>query len=353
MADAQMKRIYRGILFAVALLVGIGLLVALRTIVLMAFLGAIVAVLFNWVAGLLQRVVPKLGHGPALVIVIVVVLAALVGLGNLVARPIVKELSDLIENLPGYLEDVQGRFEAWSEKHLESDEVIDVSGLANELFKSTGKVVSFVIGFVSATGDVVLKAFIILSLGVFFSIKPRRYNELLLRYVGEAHRERAQRAINTLAVKLRGWLGGTLFSALFIAVFATAGLSLIGVKYAFVFGVLAGLMAFIPYFGSIIAVIPPALFSLLDPQPIKALWVLLLFVCVQTVEANVFTPMVMQRRVDLPPAVVVLAVLVMGALLGFLGAVLALPLTLAVQTLLDEFVVKKRKETASRDASKA
>jgi predicted PurR-regulated permease PerM len=206
---------------------------------------------------------------------------------------------------------------------------------------------------VSATGDVLLKIFVILSLGVFFSIGPRQYNELLLRYVGEAHRERARRAINTLAAKLRGWLGGTLFSALFIAVFATAGLSLIGVKYAFVFGVLAGLMAFVPYFGSIIAVIPPALFSLLDPHPIKAVWVLLLFVCVQTVEANVLTPMVMQRRVDLPPAVVVLAVLVMGALLGFLGAVLALPLTLAVQTFLDEFVVKKRKEAAAREASKA
>jgi len=353
MAGSEMKRVYRGIVFAVALLAGIALLVVLRTIVLMAFLGAIVAVLFNWLAGLLRRVVPRLGHGPALAIVIVVVLAAFVGLGNLVARPIVKELSDLIEHLDEYIADAQERFESWSEKHLEPDQGIHVSALANELFKSTGKMVSFVFGFVSATGGVLLKVFIILSLGVFFSIRPRQYNELLLRYVGEAHRERAQRAMDRLAAKLRGWLGGTLFSALFIAVFSTVGLMLIGVRYAHVFGVLAGLMAFVPYFGSIIAVIPPALFSLLDPQPIKALWVLVLFVCVQTVEANVFTPMVMQRRVDLPPAVVVLAVLVMGALLGFLGAVLALPLTLAVQTLLDEFVVKKRKGAASRDASKA
>jgi len=351
MAGSEMKRVYRGIVFAVALLAGIALLVVLRAIVLMAFLGAIVAVLFNWLAGLLRRAVPRLGHGPALAIVIVVVLAVLVGLGNLVARPIVKELSDLVEHLDEYLADAQERFEAWSEKHLEPDQGIDVSALANELFKSTGKVVSFVFGFVSATGGALLKIFIILSLGVFFSIRPRQYNELLLRYVGEAHRERAQRAMDTLAALLRGWLGGTLFSGLFIAVFSTVGLILIGVRYAHVFGVLAGLMAFVPYFGSIIAVIPPALFSLLDPQPIKALWVLVLFVCVQTVEANVFTPMVMQRRVDLPPAVVVLAVLVMGALLGFLGAVLALPLALAIRTVLDEFVVKKRREGASPNAS--
>ena len=165
--------------------------------------------------------------------------------------------------------------------------------------------------------------------------------------------ERAQRVLNSLGAKLRGWLGGTLLSALFIAVLATAGLSLIGVKYAYVFGIVGGLLAFIPYFGSILAVVPPAFFALLDPaNPVKALWVVLLFVVVQTVEANIFTPMVMQRRIDMPPAVVVLAVLVMGALLGFLGAVLALPLTLAVETVLDEFVLKKRREAVARASQK-
>ncbi len=351
MAGGEMKRVYRGITFGVALVGGVILLVKLRQIVLMAFLGVTVAVLFNWLAGLLRRVVPRLGQGVALAIVVVAVLAAVVGLANLIARPIVSELSDLVENLPGYLEDIQDRFEEWSETHLGSGKGIDVGGFANELFKSTGKVVAFVIGLLSATGDVLLKIFVVLSLGVFFSIKPSQYNNLLLRYVGDANRDRAKRALDGIAAKLRGWLGGTLFSALFIAVFSTAGLLLIGVKYAYVFGLIGGLMAFIPYFGSIIAVVPPALFALLDPHPVKALWVVLLFVCVQTVEANVFTPMVMQRRVDLPPAVVVLAVLVMGALLGFLGAVLALPLTLAIQTFLDEFVLNKRAAVSSKSAA--
>ena len=351
MADQQMKRIYGGVLFAVAVLVGIWLLVVLQQIVLMAFLGAIVAVLFNWLAGLLRRVVPRLGQGVALAIVIVVLLAAVVGLANLIARPIVSELSDLVENLPSTIESVQARFETWSGTHLESGEAIDVSGLAKELFKSGGKVVTFVFSFLSATGDLVLKGFVVFSLGVFFSVKPGQYNKVLLRYVSEANRKRAQRVLNSLGAKLRGWLGGTLLSALFIAVLVTAGLSLIGVKYAYVFGIVGGLLAFIPYFGSILAVVPPAFFALLDPNPVKALWVVLLFVVVQTVEANIFTPMVMQRRIDMPPAVVVLAVLVMGALLGFLGAVLALPLTLAVETVLDEFVLKKRREAVARAAS--
>ena len=353
MADEAMKRVYRGVLFGVALVGGIVLLVLVRQVVLMAFLGATVAVLFNWLAGLLRRLVPRLPQGVALAIVIVLLLAVVVGLANLIARPIVKELSDLVGNLEQHFGTLQERFEEWSEQHLESGGEIDVSGLAKEVFKSTQSVVRFVFRFLSTTGDVLLKVLVVLSLGVFFSIKPSQYNELLLRYVGEGSREQTRRAIETIGAKLRGWLGGTLFSALFIAVFSTVGLLLIGVKYAHVFGLLAGLMAFVPYFGSILAVVPPALFALLDPQPIKVLWVVVLFVCVQTIEANIFTPMVMQRRVDLPPAVVVLAVLVMGALLGFLGAVLALPLTLAIQTLLDEFVVKTRRQAASSTGAAA
>ncbi len=342
MADQAMKRIYRGVLFGVALVGGIILLVLVRQIVLMAFLGATLAVLFTWLAGLLRRVVPRLGQGVALVIVIVVLAAVVFGLANVIARPIVRELSDLAANLERHFGTLQDKFEEWSETYLESDTPIDVSGLAKEVFKSTQSVVRFVLRFVTVTGDILLKVFIVLSLGVFFSVKPGQYNNLLLRYVGEGNRERVRRVLDQIAARLRGWLGGTLFSALFIAVFATLGLLLIGVRYPHVFGLLAGLMAFIPYFGSIMAVVPPALFALLDPHPIKALWVVVLFVAVQTVEANVFTPMVMQRRVNLPPAVVVLAVMVMGALLGFLGAVLALPLTLAIRALVDEFVAKKR-----------
>jgi len=331
----------------VALVGGIALLVLLRDIVLMAFLGATMAVFYTWLARMLRRVIPRLGHGVALAIVLVVLAAVFVGLAALLAHPLVKELNDLAESLPGYVEAFQERFEEWTEAHLEPGEGIDLSALAGELFKSTGRIVGFVFGALSATGRVLLNVFVVLSLSVFFSIKPSQYSGLLLRHVAEAHREQAQRALDTLAAKLRGWLGGTLFSAAFIAVFATVGLLLIGVKYAFVFGIMGGLLAFIPYFGSIIAVVPPALVALLDPNPLKALWVVLLFVGVQTIEANVFTPMVMQRRVSLPPAVVVLAVLVMGALLGFLGAILALPLTLAVQILLDEFVLSKRRDTAT------
>jgi len=279
--------------------------------------------------------------------VIVVVLTAAAVLVMIVARPMAREVSLLVANLAEEAETLPTKIETFVRTQFGVELEIDDSAVVNEVLKSSTAVAQRTFAFAFALGGTALTVMVVVSLGVFFSIKPGQYNALLLRYVGEANHERMDRALGRIGAKLRGWLGGTLFSAVFIAAFSTLALLLIGVKYAHVFGLLAGLMAFIPYFGPIISVVPPGIFALLDPQPIKALWVVAAFVAIQAVESNVFTPMVMHRRVDLPPGVVVLAVMVMGALLGFLGAVLALPLTLAIQVLLDEFVLAKRRAKAA------
>jgi len=351
MGDQATKRICGAVAFGVALVCGIVLLVLLRGVILLAFLGATLAVLFNWLAGLLRRVVPRLGQGIALAVVIVAVLAIAVALVMVVARPIAREVSQLIAYLGERLQTLPADLEAFVRTQFGVELEIDDSAVVNEVLKSSKAVAQRTFDLAIVAGSTVLTVMVVVSLGVFFSIKPNQYNDLLLRYVSEANHERMRRALDRIGAKLRGWLGGTLFSALFIAVFSTLALLVIGVRYAHVFGLLAGLMAFIPYFGPIIALVPPGIFALLDPQPIKALWVVVAFVAIQAVESNVFTPMVMHRRTELPPGVVVLAVMVMGALLGFLGAVLALPLTLAIQTLLDEFVLTKPRELVAVGAS--
>ncbi|MBN1917980.1 MAG: AI-2E family transporter [Verrucomicrobia bacterium] len=352
MADERTKRSYGAIVFGVALVCGVILLVLLRDIILLAFLGATLAVLFNWLAGMLRRAVPRLGQGPALAVVIVALLAVATVLVMAVARPIAREVSQLVAFFGERMQTLPADLEKFVRTQFGVEIEIDDSAVVKEVLKSSKAVAQRTFGLALLAGSTVLTVMVVASLGVFFSIKPKQYNDLLLRYVGEENGERLRRALDRIGVKVRGWLGGTLFSAVFIAGLSTLALVLIGVRYAYVFGLLAGLMAFIPYFGPIISVVPPGLFALASPQPIKALWVVLVFVAIQTVESNVFTPMVMQRRIELPPGVVVLAVLVMGALLGFLGAVLALPLTLAIQALLDEFVLGKRQGSSGSRPTK-
>ena len=108
----------------------------------------------------------------------------------------------------------------------------------------------------------------------------------------------------------------------------------------FLLGILSGLLAFIPFIGPIISVIPPILLALID-DPIKALWVIFAYLIVQSIESNVVHPVVMSRAVSLHPTAVIFALLIMGTLFGFVGILLALPLVAALQVLVRELWIKR------------
>jgi predicted PurR-regulated permease PerM len=125
-----------------------------------------------------------------------------------------------------------------------------------------------------------------------------------------------------------------------IGLLFTIGLSIIGVPFALLLGLLSGLLAFVPFVGPLISVIPPVLLALVD-DPIKALWVLAAYGVVQFIEGNIVQPVVMSRAVSLHPAVIVFAILIMGTLFGFVGVFFAIPLVAALHVLVSELWIKQ------------
>jgi predicted PurR-regulated permease PerM len=117
------------------------------------------------------------------------------------------------------------------------------------------------------------------------------------------------------------------------------GLWILGIPLAFANGLLAGLLAFIPNLGPFLSVLPPTAIALLE-APWKAIAVIVLYVMIQQIESNILTPMVMKKQVSLLPAVTLLSQVVFAVLFGFLGLLLALPLTLIIQQWINEFLVK-------------
>jgi predicted PurR-regulated permease PerM len=131
---------------------------------------------------------------------------------------------------------------------------------------------------------------------------------------------------------LRGWLLGQGFAMVFTGTLITLGLTLLGVPLAGVLGAIAAVLNFVPYLGPLIAAVPAMLLAMTQ-QPTLALWVALLFLAVQSVEGNVLTPMVQARTADLPPVLLLLTQVLMGALFGLLGVALAAPLAAVGQVL--------------------
>ena len=153
-------------------------------------------------------------------------------------------------------------------------------------------------------------------------------------------RQKVRRILRELYETVQRWFVGQLASMLLIGFLSTVALYLIGVPFALLLGVFSGLISFIPFVGPLISVIPPLLLALIG-TPIDALWVVLAYAVIQTIESYLIQPLIMSRVVSLHPAVVMFALLIMGTLFGFVGVLLAVPLVAALAVLLRELWIER------------
>jgi predicted PurR-regulated permease PerM len=153
-------------------------------------------------------------------------------------------------------------------------------------------------------------------------------------------RQEVRRILRELYETVQRWFVGQLASMLLIGVLSTVALYLIGVPFALLLGIFSGLISFIPFVGPLISVIPPLLLALIG-TPIDALWVVLAYAAIQTIESYLIQPLVMSRAVSLHPAVVMFALLIMGTLFGFVGVLIAVPLVAAIAVLLRELWIER------------
>ena len=128
---------------------------------------------------------------------------------------------------------------------------------------------------------------------------------------------------------LRRWLVGQSLLAACVALLTGAGLMLLGAPFAIALGLLAGLMEFVPYIGPFVAAVPAILVGFAE-GPQLALKIALLFLVIQMLESYVLAPLIQHKAVYLPPAAILFAQVLMGAIVGALGVAVATPLAAAV-----------------------
>ena len=152
-----------------------------------------------------------------------------------------------------------------------------------------------------------------------------------LRLLPPARRERLRATAEEIALTLRWWLVGRFLSMALIAAMTSIGLSLLGVQLAITLGMLAGVLTFIPYIGSVASAVPAILIALTQNSQ-TAFYVVLLYVGVHVVEGYILVPLMQKKMVHVPPALTLAAQALLGALFGVLGLALATPLVAAALT---------------------
>lgn len=151
-----------------------------------------------------------------------------------------------------------------------------------------------------------------------------------------------QNLIIKIEERLGAWVRGQLFLSLIIGVLVYIGLFLLNIPYALTLAIVAGILEIVPVIGPIVAAIPGILLAF-TISPIFALGVAAMYFIIQQLENHLIVPQVMGRAVGLNPLVVILAIAIGSRLLGIVGALLAVPLTVVLQIIVLEVLWEKEK----------
>lgn len=176
-------------------------------------------------------------------------------------------------------------------------------------------------------------------IGVFLSFQPDLYRNGFLNLFPKTRRKRLGEVLDEIGFTLWWWLMGQLVTMASVGIFIGTGLACLGVPLAGTLGLIAAILSFIPSLGPLLSVIP-AIMMALTISPTMVLWVCLLYLGVQILEANVITPLVQRKAISLPPAFVLGSELVMGLLLGGAGLAFATPLVAVILVLVNMLYIQ-------------
>lgn len=207
---------------------------------------------------------------------------------------------------------------------------------AGALASSGGAIVSqtfkLLLGTIHGVGNI----FIVLFLGLAFAAQPGVYRDGLLFLAPAKHRVRATVIIDRISETLERWLIAQIIVMLAVGAVTWIGLVVIGVPGSFILGIQAGLLAFIPTVGAIIAGVVVVLASLASGW-IPALSALILFLGVHAMESYVLTPILQRQALDIPPGTLFAFQILLGVVFGIWGLALALPLVAIAKVMIDHF----------------
>ncbi|MBP0113615.1 MULTISPECIES: AI-2E family transporter [Bradyrhizobium] len=207
---------------------------------------------------------------------------------------------------------------------------------AGALASSGGAIVSQTLKLLLGTIHGVGNIFIVLFLGLAFAAQPSVYHDGLLFLAPARHRTRVALIIDRIAETLERWLIAQIVVMIAVGVVTWIGLAVIGIPGAFILGIQAGLLAFIPTVGAIIAGVVVVLASLASGW-IPALSAFLLFMGVHAMESYVLTPILQRQALDIPPATLFAFQILLGVVFGIWGLALALPLVAIAKVMIDHF----------------
>jgi predicted PurR-regulated permease PerM len=316
---------YRGLLFAALTVAGIWFAIQLWSVLILLVVALIFTVgLLPFVEGLVQKGVPR---AVAAVSIILTVIALIVALFSFLVPALISEVQDVRANLPDSAHEIEKLLASFGIDVELQDRARNIDW--NKLISGraavdyTQRAVNLAVGFTT-----------ILAMTAYLLVDMPKLVRFVRQFIPEEHLEDADRIARGMIRVVGGYLRGQFITSLIIGVYTFIVLTVVGVPNPLAFAVFASFADIIPLVGAFIAVLPPVA-AALEISYSTAIVVLALLELYQMFEDRLLVPRIYGSVLNLPPLIVLLAVLAGGELFGVTGVLLALPLTAAGRVFLD------------------
>lgn len=307
--------------------------------VLVLLMGLFLAVALSGpVEWLHQRKVPR---AAASVVIVVGILAVVVLSGYLFLPALADQASQVVSALPTAFSELG----EWAERAA-NRMGLPAGGLSpssSTLFSWGRELAGGALGLFGSLASLVFGLVVALFVPLYLTSSPESALSWTLRLFPPARRPRVREVLDKVRSNLLNWIKGRLISMAIVGALSVGALYLIGIPGAIFLGIFSGLVEFVPYFGPIIAAVPPMLLGLVG-QPLDAVWVALAYLAIQQAEGYLITPLIMRETTSLHPVVVIAAVTALSAAFGILGSLVAVPAAVVAMVLIEELWFRRVEE---------
>ncbi|MEX0968114.1 MAG: AI-2E family transporter [Bacteroidia bacterium] len=271
----------------------------------------------------------------AIIICIILIFIVLGGIIFLLSTQVIRftnELPQLLESVSKKFNDIQDHFSRWFN--------VSPEGQMDWLRKQTENLLASGGSMLQSTLFATTNTFAVLGLlpiYIFFFLFYRdKFKNFVYKVSPNEKHEKAKMIMGKIKNVVQSYIAGLLIVIIILAILNTVGLTIIGIRYALFFGVMAALLTVIPYIGIFIGSALPILMALLTKDSlVYPLAVFILFTVIQFLEGNFITPNVVGSKVSINPFAAILALIIGGAIWGIPGMIISVPMLGMLKVILD------------------
>jgi predicted PurR-regulated permease PerM len=327
----------RALLLVVAVLLGLWALLSIADALLLVFTGVFLAFVFEFPLRVLMDKT-RLGRGLAATILVLGSVLVVTALALLLTASLLGSIRDLLNDSPALVADARDKLGALGDSGAAEEVQDGAQGLADTVPDGLSELV----GVAGSVFSVALGIFTIVFVALFVLIDMPKIKRAVASLLASPERTLTLDVWERITVTISRWAIGAAAIALIAGTVQGTTAWLLGSSYALALGVIAGFLDLIPNLGATIAgfVLVPVLYA--EEGLTAALIMLAVVLVYQQVENNLLTPTIQRKATNIWASLVIVSVTVLGALLGVLGALVAVPLTASIQIVVQELTAARR-----------